>query len=378
MKALCFKKLEMSKILTSKGLSYEILFSIKESPTKQVYKALRKEKETGIEQEVLLKIFSFEEESYKGELESLLQVNSNYCVRLLGFENFPKGKALVLEYIKGVSLSQLIKTFTLSEIEIDILLDSIYEGLVDLKTQNLSHGDLSLDNVLVTQDVQIKFIDFGKGNYGSSSLGTFPFVAPEIVQGSLANFLSDLFSLGVIESVLKQDGQLLNLHKKKAEDFISSTNPLLASDPEKRFFSSNQSTPSNKKAEAVLALSHKIKDFLSSVESKKYETQKIYRSRASFLKTKSVAWKISILLFFGVFAGTSSFSKAGYPTSGFLKVSTNKWFFIQLEDFKSYAPFSLSLSPGWHLLNWENPSKKGRKLIHIKPRQTLLLNDKDF
>ncbi len=366
----------MPKILTSKGLSYEILFPIKETPEKQVYKALRKEPVTGIEQVVLLKIFSAGEESFKGELESLLQARSNHCIRLLAFENFSKRKALVLEYIQGISLAQLLKTFTLSESEIHHLLTSIYKGLEDLKKQGLSHGDLSLDNVLLDKEAQIKFIDFGKGNYNESSLGTFPFIAPEILKGGRSNFLSDLFSLGVLEVFLKNPYEISKLKQKTPEEFISPTNPLLASDPQDRAFLINKSR-FEKKA-TLRSLSYKVRDFLSSTESKKYKTQKIFKPSSFFLSFKHLARQVSILLFFGIFAGASNFSGLEKPVGGFLKVSTNQWVFVQLQDFSSYAPMKLSLPSGWHSLKWETSTKKGTKLIYIKPKQTLLLNDKDL
>ncbi len=378
MKAIYFKKLGMPKILTSKGSSYEILFSIKKSSSKQIYKALRREAGTKMAQEVLLKVFSPNEESYKGELESLLQTSSNYCVRLLAFEIFPKGKALVLEYIQGISIAQLIKTFNLSELEIYTLLGAIYQGLVDLKNQGLSHGDLSLYNILIDKEAQIKFIDFGKGNYQQSSQGTFPFVAPEIIQGAKSNFLSDLFSLGIIETFLKNPLLFSSFKQKKIEDFISSTNPLLASDPQSRFFPLNKNFSEAQKKEAIYSLSYKVKDFLSSTESKKYETQKIPKPSKSFSSLKHLVRQMSILLLFGIFAGASSFSTVDTPAGGFLKISTNQWVLVQLKNFKSYTPFNLSLPSGRHLLSWKSLTKEGTKVIHIKPKQVLFLNDRNF
>ena len=97
--------------LVAKGIEYQILFSFKQDSSKQIFKALRKDNLTGVQQEVLLKIFLKEKESYREEFESLSQIFSPYCVRLFGFENFGSKQALVLEYIKGVSLFQLAENF---------------------------------------------------------------------------------------------------------------------------------------------------------------------------------------------------------------------------------------------------------------------------
>ena len=189
--------------LLAQGLKYRILFSFKQNPSKQVCKAVREDKTKGLQQEVLLKIFLDKEQSYREEFESLSQVSSPYCARLFGFENFGDKKALVLEYIHGVSLFQLMDNFFLKPEEINHILVSIYKGLEDLNKQGLCHGDLSLDNVLIDENAHIKLIDFGKANYEQDIQGTPPFSAPEIFKGIRTSFLSDLYSLGVIDNFVK-------------------------------------------------------------------------------------------------------------------------------------------------------------------------------
>ena len=97
--------------LWSKGIQYQILFSFKQSSSKQVFKALRRDESTGVEQEVLLKVFlkRQEQDGYRDEFESLSQMShffSLYCVRLFGFENFGPKKAFgVGVYQRSKSLS---------------------------------------------------------------------------------------------------------------------------------------------------------------------------------------------------------------------------------------------------------------------------------
>jgi len=359
----------MPKILYSKGLSYRILFPIKETRDKQVYKALRKDEDTGTEQVVLLKMFSNAEDTYKGEVESLLQAQSNYCVRLLSFEVFFKKKTLVLEYIEGLSLKQLIQNFVLSKAEIHRILGAIYQGLLDLKDKGLSHGDLSLDNVLINPESQIKFIDFGKGNYQKSSQGTFPFIAPEILKGARSNFSSDLFSLGVLEAFLKNPKLLQNQPK----EFVSDKLPLLHPDPNRRHFCVNFELQKS----SAQSLSYKIKEFLSATQFRHYETQKIQKPTPALFKIKSFLKQVVLIGFFGIFAGASNVSTVESP-SGFLTVSTHQWCLIQFNQIKSYTPLQLSLPAGWHLIHWKTAKDKGTKMIHIQPRQTLILNDSNL
>ncbi|MGI9549386.1 MAG: serine/threonine protein kinase [Bdellovibrionales bacterium] len=369
----------MPRRITSKGLSYKILEVLKEGPHKQVYKALRKEADTGIHQKVLLKIFSSGDNSYQGELESLIQNHSIYCARLLGFETFSGQKALVLEYIEGMSLHQLLQNFHLSQLEKELVLKSIYKGLLDLQKEGLSHGDLSLDNVLINQDGLVKLIDFGRGNYQLASQGTLPFVAPEVLQGARPNFLSDLYALGVVEYFLNHPHKLSDIQKPKVElENAYSVPCLLSEDPQGRCFSRSKSCSKEDLKISLASLSYKVKDFLSSLETKKFETQKISKSLMSFFNPLRFTKQLLLLMFFGLFAGASSFSKIDTLHQGFLKVSTNAWTFVEVNGFKSYTPFYLSLPAGWQLVRWKNQQTQGEKWIYIKSKKTFFLNDKSL
>ena len=392
--------------MTSKGRVYTPLFSLKESlgenqqrqgiwrkknrREKRVYKALIKDKSTGAEQEALLKIFINRDQEYKGELESLLKNPSPCCPQLLGFESFPGGgpldrlfgapekKAIVMEYIKGVSLARLTDRFSLSAAEINSLLIAIHKGLKDLRKAGLCHGDLSLDNVLVDWKGQVKLIDFGKGNYQGQARGTPPFTAPELFKGGRASFLTDLFSLGVIEFALKNPERRLSMKTKSPEDFLSSSQPLLSLDPQKRFF------PYSGEGKASPSLAEKVRDILSSLEGRQIQTEDLPAETAGIFSGGDFtghlfrrAFRIALFsaaLF--LFAGASS---APLPTqSGILKVFTNRWFLISAPGLQSYAPFSAPLPSGKHIIKWKTANHEGEKRIHIERGKTLLLKDQDF
>lgn len=359
------------KHLISKGISYQVLFSYKQDSTKQIFKALRKDELEGVEQEVLLKIFLNEQKNYRKEFESLSQVVSPYCVRLLGFENFSDKKALVLEYIKGVSLSQLIENFSLNEKEVKYILTSIYKGLLDLSQQGFCHGDLSLDNVLIDEKAHIKLIDFGEANYDQEVHGTPPFIAPELFQGARANFLSDLFSLGVIEVILKTPFPLSSLKEMQFKDFESSS-PLLFLDPKKRVFSYDKTYIIPKKDLKIL--SYKVKDLLIAVESRNNPTLKNPKLKKQ--ASSGFLFRLSTLIFMFLFVGPSS--QASGTLQGFLKVYTNKWLFLSIGSFQSYSPLSLPLKEGWYSLSWRNQNKDGEKKVFIPKGKTILLKDSHF
>ena len=363
---------ELYKNLVANGITYQILFSFKQDSSKQIFKALRKDEPMGIQQEVLLKVFSEEKEFYREEFESLSQVLSPYCVRLLGFENFGNKKALVLEYIKGVSLSQLIETFSLSSREILYILTSIYKGLKALSKENLCHGDLSLDNVLIDEKAHVKLIDFGKANYEQGNQGTPPFIAPEIFQGTKANFLSDLYSLGIIEILLRASYPLSSLTNKEAKDFKSDSS-LLSPDPKKRCF------PYKTKGilftrQNLKSLTYKVKDLLSSIESRRCKTLKNPCLKSPHFNIAKSFLMFTVL----VLSGLAPFNQTLQPSQGFVKIYTNEWFIIRIGNFKSYAPVTIPLKTGWHSIQWKTKRAEGETRIFVSKGKSLFLNDKNL
>ena len=356
----------LPKKLFGNGIEYEILFPFKQTASKQIFKALRKDPSTGLKQEVLIKIFVESVKAYQEEFESLSQANSPYCVRLFCFESFNGRKALILEYIKGVSLFQLIESFHLKQEEVSHILESIYKGLESLSQQGLCHGDLSLDNILIDETAQVKLIDFGKANYEKELKGTPPFIAPEVLKGFRPNFLSDLYSLGVIENLITSPYPLAPLKEMKPEFFINKS-LLLSQDPIKRLFPSTNSLP----AKNLKSLSFKVKELLSIVESRRCPTAKsLPASSSSF---RFIKFFLLLLLFYlmGAFHPQEK-------TYGLLKVYTNEWFILQIGNLSSYTPLSLPLKQGWYWLEWKSNHSQGKKKIFISRGKSLFLNDQHF
>ena len=360
------KNKEAPKSLLGKGLEYEILFPFKQSAAKQVFKALRKDPSTGLKQEVLVKIFLEKADSYQEEFESLSHVNSPYCVRLFCFENFNNKTALVLEYIRGVSLFQLIENFHLNKEEASHILDSIYKGLEDLRRQGLCHGDLSLDNVLIDEKAQVKLIDFGRANYEKEIQGTAPFIAPEILKGFRPNFLSDLYSLGVIAALIKKPSPLSSLKDIHSEYFINKS-PLLSSDPIKRSFSLKNSS----QIKNLKSLSFKVKELSAAIESRRCPTAKALQADPSAF----LFIKILLLFFCFSFIDSSHYQNKDY---GLLKVYTHEWFILKVGSLNSYTPLKIPLKEGWHWIEWKSKRSAGRKKFFISKEKPLSLNDQHF
>ncbi|MEQ9462623.1 MAG: serine/threonine-protein kinase [Haliea sp.] len=109
--------------------------------------------------------------------------------------------AMIMEYVPGCDLEELLD-------QCDLSLDSILAVATDVagaialaRQQRIVHGDLKPSNVLVTTDGRVKLTDFGIAQaQGSihSRRGSPSCLSPEQLQGKPLDVRSDLFALGCL------------------------------------------------------------------------------------------------------------------------------------------------------------------------------------
>ncbi len=119
---------------------------------------------------------------------------------------------IAMEYIEGKQLSEVIPRTGLStDITIRYGLQ-LADALAHAHSHGVVHRDLKPSNIMVTSDGRIKLLDFGLARpipmneagstaslvYGEKLAGTLPYMAPEILTGSVAQASSDIWSFGVI------------------------------------------------------------------------------------------------------------------------------------------------------------------------------------
>ena len=346
--------------LYSKSFVYEIQKFISQGSSSTVCKAVRKNKHYPIRQIVLLKIFKARSKIYPLELESLIKVRSDYCVRILHFELIDNKPSIILEWIEGFNLIQLMEYGGFSDSEAGFICSQIGQGLMDLKKQGLPHGDLSLSNVLINREGQIKLLDFGKGNYkGEDIFSTIYFTAPEVLKGKKPNFSSDLFSLGVLEKSLKEG-------VSKIPPAAIEGDSLLDPDPLKRKLKEFYFQKSSQNH-----LSQRIKNLLDSKKEVNLKTTPLFKAKQ--LRQSSFLFCYFIFLFF-IVGGMLPKKEAGS-----VSVRSLKWLSIQIENKTGFTPFSSGpLAPGWHTLYWQGRKNKGAKTIQVQKGEHLLLTDKDL
>ena len=115
---------------------------------------------------------------------------------------------LVMEYVQGYSLRQLLSTQgRVTEREALRYGEQIAEALHYAHMKGVIHCDVKPENVLVTEDGIAKIADFGVAETVSKTLtpkqarelmGTVAYLAPEVFQGSAPSPASDVYALGLL------------------------------------------------------------------------------------------------------------------------------------------------------------------------------------
>lgn len=135
--------------------------------------------------------------------------NHPNIVKLFGEGEWEGGLYIAMEFIRGISLRQFIEEHSLSmKKSIEILMQVAY-ALAHLHSHGVIHGDLKPENILMTEDGEVKVIDFGisrlhdevKKNKGKSTkiIGTPTYMSPEQKEDpSSISFASDIYALGII------------------------------------------------------------------------------------------------------------------------------------------------------------------------------------
>lgn len=149
-------------------------------------------------------------ERFKREARILMDFRSENIVRV--FDHFKEGASyyMVLEYVDGMSLDQLIKRqrFLSCELSMTILLEAA-KALAYAHGMGVIHRDIKPGNILISRKGEIKLADFGiattEEEEDSSltregmTLGTPCYMPPEQIENARnVDPRADLYSLGVM------------------------------------------------------------------------------------------------------------------------------------------------------------------------------------
>ena len=141
--------------------------------------------------------------------EAKVQANLNHAnvVTLYGFEPYKDSYCMIMEYVEGRTLADLVRTVgPLPSHIVVVISKQILDGLSAAHRQGVVHRDLKPSNIMLTSEGVAKVMDFGIAKVeGGKSLtasgalvGTVFYMSPEQVRGEPVDARSDLYSFGII------------------------------------------------------------------------------------------------------------------------------------------------------------------------------------
>ena len=146
-------------------------------------------------------------ERFRREAEAVTQLSHPNIVDVYDVGEDGDRNYIVMEYVKGYTLKQLIKKRgPIPYKEAVWMMKQLAGALMEAHRNNVIHRDVKSQNVLIKDDGTIKLSDFGIAlasgaiqiTHEDSVIGSVHYLAPELSKGKQATMQSDIYSLGIV------------------------------------------------------------------------------------------------------------------------------------------------------------------------------------
>ncbi|MBI3405403.1 MAG: serine/threonine protein kinase, partial [Acidobacteria bacterium] len=189
----------------------------------EVYRATDTKLNRDVALKVLPQAFASDEQRmvrFEREAQVLASLNHAHIATIHGLEESGATRALVMELVEGPTLAERIARGAIPLEEAVAIATQIAEGLEYAHEHNVIHRDLKPANIKLTNDGQVKILDFGlaKALEGETSaqdlstsptismaatragiiLGTAAYMSPEQARGTPVDKRCDIWSFGVV------------------------------------------------------------------------------------------------------------------------------------------------------------------------------------
>jgi serine/threonine protein kinase/formylglycine-generating enzyme required for sulfatase activity len=259
---------------------YHILEKLGEGGMGVVYKA----EDTKLKRNVAIKFLprhisenSEEKKRFEIEAQAAAALNHPNITTIYAIEEDNDDMFIVMEYIKGQELKDLIANSLLSplttggpegeQLPVDKVINyaiQIAEGLRAAHEKGIIHRDIKSSNIMITNEDKVKIMDFGlakvKGETQltkvGSTVGTAAYMSPEQARGIEVDQRTDIWSFGVViyealtghlpfsndydaalmYSILNEQPDLIDKYRSDiSKELKNIVNGCLEKDPQKRF-----------------------------------------------------------------------------------------------------------------------------------------------
>lgn len=137
------------------------------------------------------------------EIDMLRACESQYVVKYYGCTVVGKNLWIVMEYMGGGSIRELVQIKVMPEQKVAIVLQQVLHALDFLHKGRKIHRDIKAANILLNDDGDIKLADFGVAsslearNKAYTFVGTPFWMAPEVITENGYDEKCDIWSLGI-------------------------------------------------------------------------------------------------------------------------------------------------------------------------------------
>ena len=199
----------------------------------------------------------------EGRLVAALKHN-NICVIYEIAESNPDQLFIAMEYYQGETLREKLKNGPIGLSEVISIAHQTTLGLAEAHKKGMVHRDIKPGNIMITDDDEIKILDFGLAKSLSGTkitktgvaMGTVSYMSPEQIEGEKIDIRIDIWSLGVmmyemllgylpfegennpamIYAILNEEPKPFpHTRKDIPVDFIAMINKCLSKDPDQRY-----------------------------------------------------------------------------------------------------------------------------------------------